>query len=337
MRYTYATAFAALAAAAPVVDKRQSAINDGVILNYALTLEHLENAFYKEGLSKFSEADFDAAGVYPGFYNNLKEISFDEQTHVDFLTTALTAAGVVPVEACTYNFGAKDAATFLAIDNVLEGVGVSAYLGAAQFIMNKDYLTAAGSILTVESRHSAYLRQNQSPKQSPFPAPFDIPLDFNEVFTLASAFITACPQGKQGSLGLPVKAFPALTATPAGVAKPGDKLTVVAADGAPASTNAWFITSSGAVAAPISGQTVTVPAEAPKGQSYLVLTKNGDKPTDDNIAAGPAVVEIADNAAGQNYGSGSGKPSGGSTAAPSYGTYSSYGKYDNIASYGKYN
>lgn len=191
MRYTYATAFAALAAAVPVIDveKRQSAINDGVILNYALTLEHLENAFYKEGLSKFSDADFMAAGVNPGFYNNLKQISSDEETHVTFLTTALSGAGVTPVQACTYNFGAKDAATFLAIVNVLEGVGVSAYLGAAQFIMNKDYLTAAGSILTVESRHSAYLRENQSPKQSPFPSAFDIPLSFNEVFSLAAGYV----------------------------------------------------------------------------------------------------------------------------------------------------
>lgn len=147
-------------------------------------------------------------------------------------------------------------------------------------------------------------------------------------------------------MGLPVKAFPALTVTPAGVARPGDKLTVVAADGAPASTNAWFITSSGAVPAPISGQSVTVPADAPKGQSYLVLTKDEKTPTDDSIAAGPAVVQIADNADGQSYGGamppasgGNGGNGGSSPAAPSYGTYGSYGKYDqgSYASYGKYN
>ena len=42
--------------------------------------------------------------------------------------------------------------------------------------MNKDYLTAAGSILAVEARHSSYLRAEL--KQSPFPNPFDTPLDF---------------------------------------------------------------------------------------------------------------------------------------------------------------
>ena len=89
------------------------------------------------------------------------------------------------------------------------------------------------------------------------------------------------------------------------------------------------------------GYLVSRPAPHELSQAYLVLTKNGDKPTDDNIAAGPAVIQIADNAAGQALPSYS-PPSGGSggssppAAANPYGTYSNYGKYDNIASYGKY-
>ena len=100
---------------------------------------------------------------------------------------------------------------FLATANVLEGVGVSAYLGAANVIANPDYITAAGAILTVEARHSAYLRGNQEPKPlSPFPAPFDIPLDFNQVFSLAAPFVVSCPDGKAGTLGLPFKAYPSI-------------------------------------------------------------------------------------------------------------------------------
>jgi len=290
---------AALAAAAPL-EKRQSGINDGAILNYALTLENLENNFYQQALAKFSEQDFIKAGVNPEFYQNLKEISSDEKTHVSFLSGALTAAGVTPVAPCTYNFGDDTVATFLQVANILEGVGVSAYLGAAQYITNKAYLTAAGSILTVEARHSAYLRDNQIKRQSPFPSPFDVPLDFDEVYSLAAQFITACPASNPA---LPVKAFPAVTDNTAGPSKVGDKLSLTVASDV-AAKGAFFITILGPVEATITGSgknyEVVIPTGVQAGQEYLVLTSGSDAPTDDNIVAGPAVVMIQDNVTGSN-------------------------------------
>lgn len=86
---TVALAAAGFASAAPAIQKRASEINDGVILNYALTLEHLEDTFYREGLSKFSEKDFADAGFDSTFYNNIKKVSSDEASHVDFLTKGL--------------------------------------------------------------------------------------------------------------------------------------------------------------------------------------------------------------------------------------------------------
>lgn len=82
-------AAAGLVAAAPAILKRADAINDGVILNYALTLEHLENQFYLQGLSNFTEKDFADAGYDSTFYGNIKKVSSDESAHVDFLTKGL--------------------------------------------------------------------------------------------------------------------------------------------------------------------------------------------------------------------------------------------------------
>ena len=67
----------------------------------------------------------------------------------------------------------------------------------------------AGSILTVESRHSSYIRAALG--ESPFPKPFDTPLDFNQVYSLAAQFITGfAPHAAP----LPFKAFPPLVIQP---------------------------------------------------------------------------------------------------------------------------
>lgn len=82
------------------------------------------------------------------------------------------------------------------------------YLGAAADIISKSYLTADSFILTVESRHSAYIRNALA--ESPFPSPFDVPLAYNEVHTLA-ANVKSCPKTNPPR---PFKAFPTLTASP---------------------------------------------------------------------------------------------------------------------------
>ncbi|KAG9575209.1 Ferritin/ribonucleotide reductase, partial [Aureobasidium melanogenum] len=290
---------ATAASAAPALVKRQSSDIDGTILNYALTLEHLEATFYREALANFTAQDFAAAGFNEtDFYKNLQMIARDEQTHVDFLTTALKGAGVTPVEECTYDFGNLTPASFLATASIIEGVGVSAYLGAAALITNKAYLTAAGSILTVEARHDAFIRGNID--ESPFPQPFDVPLDFDQVYSLAAPFIKSCPASNPM---LPVKAFPTLSVAK-NVTMPvmqGEFITFeVAADmkvpagplfvAFPLATGTMF--SAAIVKDCMITARVPVSIDGPAGESFAILTTNSTAVSDDNTVAGPAVVEI---------------------------------------------
>jgi hypothetical protein len=89
--FTLAASFG-VALASPIV-KRQNYINDGDILNYALTLEYLEAAFYKEALANYTEADFEAAGFY-GVREHVVAIGAHEQTHVTFLNSTLLISPV---------------------------------------------------------------------------------------------------------------------------------------------------------------------------------------------------------------------------------------------------
>ncbi|MFT4039369.1 MAG: ferritin-like domain-containing protein [Thermomicrobiales bacterium] len=165
--------------------------DDVDVLNYALTLEHLEYAFYRDGLEQFTDEDFGVGPFLRPISAFLIDIRDHEQAHVERLTEVITSLGGTPVEEAAYNFGYTDAATFLTVAQALENTGVSAYDGAGQFLENPELLTAAGSIVAVEARHAAYL--NLLLGALPFPEPFETPLTPAEVLAIAGPFIVTDP------------------------------------------------------------------------------------------------------------------------------------------------
>lgn len=157
--------------------------SDVEVLNYALTLEHLEAAFYAmAGDYMFGN---DAFGNPIGTW--LSTIGEHENAHVTTLTDVITKLGGEPVAAGTYDFGVTDSVSYLATAATLENVGVMAYDGAGAAIADPTLLTAAGSIVAVEARHASYL--NLITGANPFPAAFETPKTPDEILALAGPFI----------------------------------------------------------------------------------------------------------------------------------------------------
>jgi len=144
-----------LGAVGPFV--REAIAQDGggdvEILNFALTLEYLESAYYTQALKR--------VGGLSGEVKSLAtEIRDNENEHVDALAATIQKLGGKPVEAPGVDFGKAFAnpKSFLELAQTFEDTGVSAYNGAAPAIESKEVLAAAGSIVQVEARHAAAIR-----------------------------------------------------------------------------------------------------------------------------------------------------------------------------------
>lgn len=160
------------------------------VLNFALRLEYLESTFYNLGLGTIGATATAQQTAFRAAFSttnlaSLDIIRLDETNHTNSLITVIRSLGGTPVTApnVTPNalgvtgdfdftggkgtgagpfaglFTAAGAPTFLAVAQALEDTGVRAYKGGAPYLMsNKDILTAALNIHSVEARHASRLR-----------------------------------------------------------------------------------------------------------------------------------------------------------------------------------
>jgi rubrerythrin len=173
-----------LAAVGPFV--RQAMAQEGggdvEILNFALTLEYLEAAFYEEALQKTGGLSSESRELATTLQEN-------EAEHVDALTATIGELGGKPVAAPKVDFGKAFASekSFLELAQTLEDTGVSAYNGAAPQIKSKEVLAAAGGIVQVEARHAAAIRLLRD--ENPSPEAFDKTLSTDEVLKAVQPFV----------------------------------------------------------------------------------------------------------------------------------------------------
>jgi hypothetical protein len=171
-------------AAAPAANRAQWNI-DIDILNYALTLEHLEAEAYRVAI----------ASGYLSWTNDNFFRTFGEQeaAHVEALTQTISDIGGTPVaKAGSYAFPAfKSAQEIYEYFYTVEELGAAAYLGQAPRLTNPDLLTAAVSIHNVEAQHAAALSDLIGVAPSPA---FAQPKTMEEVLTVVTPIIMTSQQ-----------------------------------------------------------------------------------------------------------------------------------------------
>lgn len=153
--------------------------NDTDILKFALFLELLEAEFYKMAV---------ASGLLTGL---VREISMDvrdhEICHVDYLRAALGSAATG--NRITFDFSGtlQNENKYVDAAERFEQTGVGAYLGALPLISDKNIRSAAGTIFTIEARHTAAFRALNH--KEPAPVAFEMPLTPQQVVSAIAPFV----------------------------------------------------------------------------------------------------------------------------------------------------
>ena len=150
------------------------------ILNYALTLEYLETAFYQQA-AKSGMLKGDVLAV-------AKVFGAHEAEHVAAIEATVKKLGGTPAKKPVAEFPLDSQKSILDLAATVENLGAAAYLGQAGKIKNKEVLAAALSIHTVEARHAAALNAVIGKPITPDGA-FAKPADASEVLAAVKPFI----------------------------------------------------------------------------------------------------------------------------------------------------
>jgi hypothetical protein len=171
-------------------------VSDIDILNYALTLEHLEAAYYNDFLDTHSESEVERSEVANYFarptlqystYQQIQDVRDHEEAHVEKLTNTIEKLGGNPVEPAKYEFPYDGIEEFVALSDRIEAVGVSAYAGVAPMIDDTEVLEAALSIHSVEANHQTYFQLLHL--QRPAPDAFNSARSMEQVLPIVKQFM----------------------------------------------------------------------------------------------------------------------------------------------------
>jgi hypothetical protein len=159
--------------------------SDRAILNFALTLEYLQAAFYTEAER--------AGALHGALARQARIVGAHERAHVSALRDALGGAAVARPR---FDFHGKteEPKAFRDTAVAFEDLSVAAYKGQLSRITQPEYLATALALHSVEARHAAWIRRLAG--VVPAPDAFDEPIDRDRTQRLVAStdFIASRPR-----------------------------------------------------------------------------------------------------------------------------------------------
>ncbi len=158
---------------------------DTAVLNFALTLEYFQAAFYSEAERRGALSGQNAQAA--------KLIGSVERAHVKALK-GLLGRDAVARPFFDFQGTTEDDAAFVKTAVGFEDFSAAAYQGALGLLNQPQVISGAASIHTVEARHAAWLRFLQG--ASPAARGLDDPIDHGEAMRLVAStgFVKARPR-----------------------------------------------------------------------------------------------------------------------------------------------
>ncbi len=140
------------------------------ILNYLLPFEHLQFKLYHRILSERNDKG-EKMPLNEEQRSLFEELIAQEEEHVGALQTMVGELGGEPIERGDYGYAFRELPTAFFLANEIEGYAVGAYNYVIPKLKSKKAQELACTIVQVDARHAAILRQES--KEEPAPFAFD--------------------------------------------------------------------------------------------------------------------------------------------------------------------
>ncbi|OJJ50995.1 hypothetical protein ASPZODRAFT_56941 [Penicilliopsis zonata CBS 506.65] len=160
-------------------------------LALALYQEYIELDLFRDGLARFSDAEFKAAGLNAEDRYLIQFMAQQEVGHATMLTNIL---GANAPKQCTYNYPYTTVAEFLDFCQKLTRFGESGVYGFLAHLDSREAATLLTQSITTEARQQMIFRQFEG--LFPMPVWFEVGIPQSWAWTLLAPFISSCPENQ---------------------------------------------------------------------------------------------------------------------------------------------